>query len=97
MSSLGSTAIRDSENPETTYEHRARSGRAGRTSTIDLRQQFAAVCGYATNNRNRKWLIRRIAWRLQANAEGGLSDRARARAAELATIRRPGASRAYPA
>ena len=55
-----------------------------RTSTLDLRQQFAAVCGYATNNRNRKWLIRRIAWRLQANAEGGLSQRALARAKELA-------------
>jgi hypothetical protein len=38
---------------------------------------------YPTDNRNRTWLIRRIAWRLQANSEGGLSDRARARAAEL--------------
>jgi hypothetical protein len=55
-----------------------------RTSTIDLRKKFAQLCGYPTDNRNRTWLIRRIAWRLQANAEGGLSDRARARAAELA-------------
>ena len=56
-----------------------------RTSTIDLRKKFAQLCGYPTGNRNRTWLIRRIAWRLQANAEGGLSERARARAAELAT------------
>jgi len=33
---------------------------------------------------NRVWLIRRIAWRLQALAEGDLSERARRRAAELA-------------
>ena len=31
-----------------------------------------------------RYLIRRIAWRLQANAEGDLSERGRARAAELA-------------
>jgi DUF2924 family protein len=55
-----------------------------RTSTVDLRKKFAQLCGYATDCRNRTWLIRRIAWRLQANAEGGLSERARARAAELA-------------
>jgi hypothetical protein len=55
-----------------------------RTSTTDLRKKFARLCGYPTDNRNRIWLIRRIAWRLQANAEGGLSERARARAAELA-------------
>src|SRR5215218_9886345 len=55
-----------------------------RTSTIDLRMKFAQLCGYSTDCRNRTWLIRRIAWRLQANVEGGLSERARARAAELA-------------
>ena len=56
-----------------------------RTSTNDLKQRFAELCGYLTRNRNRTWLIRRIAWRLQANAQGGLSERARARAAELAS------------
>ena len=34
--------------------------------------------------RNKQWLIKRIAWRLQALAEGDLSERARQRAAELA-------------
>jgi hypothetical protein len=33
---------------------------------------------------NRAWLIKRIAWRIQALAEGDLSERARRRAAELA-------------
>ena len=31
-------------------------------------------------------MIRRIAWRLQANVEGGLSERARRRALEMANI-----------
>ena len=49
-----------------------------------------------TASRHRSWLISRIAWRLQAQAEGGLSERALARAAELASglplrERRPGA------
>src|SRR5262249_51160511 len=37
-----------------------------------------------TNANNRTWLLKKIAWRLQALAEGGLSERARQRAAELA-------------
>ncbi len=49
-----------------------------------LREKFAEVFGEATNCHNRTWLHQRIAWRLQALAEGDLSDRARTRAAELA-------------
>jgi hypothetical protein len=33
-----------------------------------------------SKSNNKNFLVRRIAWRLQANAEGGLSDRARQRA-----------------
>ena len=40
--------------------------------------------GESTTTGNRTGLIRRIAWRIQANAEGDLSERAKARAAELA-------------
>jgi hypothetical protein len=50
----------------------------------ELREKFAEVCGEETTARNRTWLIRRIAWRLQANIHGGLSQRALARARELA-------------
>jgi hypothetical protein len=53
-------------------------------SVGELRERFAEVCGETTSGRNKTWLIRRIAWRLQANAEGGLSERALARARELA-------------
>jgi hypothetical protein len=49
-----------------------------------LRQRFAEVFGEATRASNRIWLVKRIAWRMQALAEGDLSERARRRAAELA-------------
>jgi hypothetical protein len=49
-----------------------------------LRQRFADVFGEATTASNRTWLVKRIAWRLQAQAEGNLSQRARRRATELA-------------
>jgi len=49
-----------------------------------LRQRFAELFGEATYASNRTWLVKRIVWRLQALAEGDLSQRARRRAAELA-------------
>jgi hypothetical protein len=49
-----------------------------------LRQRFAELFGEATYASNRTWLVKRIIWRLQALAEGDLSERARRRAAELA-------------
>jgi len=48
-----------------------------------LRERYAEVFGEPTRSGNRRWLVRRIAWRLQAQEEGGLSERARRRAAEL--------------
>jgi hypothetical protein len=55
-----------------------------RLGITDLRQRYAEVFGEPTPACNRPWLIKRIAWRLQAVAEGDLSDRTRQRAAELA-------------
>ena len=55
-----------------------------RLTVGQLRQRFAELFGEATHASNRTWLIKRIAWRLQALAEGDLSQRARQRAAELA-------------
>ena len=49
----------------------------------ELRARFAAVFGESTQAHNKVWLVKRIAWRLQALAEGDLSLRARQRAAEL--------------
>ena len=55
-----------------------------RLSIGQLRQRFAEVFGEATAASNRTWLVKRIAWRMQALAEGDLTERARRRAAELA-------------
>jgi len=55
-----------------------------RMTPAQLREKYAAVYGEPTVTKNRTWLVRRIAWRLQALAEGDLSERAKARAAELA-------------
>ena len=55
-----------------------------RLTIQQLRARYAAVHGEGTSASNRTWLIKRIAWRLQALAEGDLTERARRRAAELA-------------
>jgi hypothetical protein len=53
-------------------------------SVPELRDKYAEVFGEATKTANRAWLVKRVAWRLQALAEGDLSERARRRAEELA-------------
>src|SRR5258707_14620748 len=55
-----------------------------RLTTPQLRTRYAELFGEHTPANNRTWLRKRVAWRLQALAEGGLSERARQRAAELA-------------
>jgi DUF2924 family protein len=55
-----------------------------RLRVSELRVRFAEVCGEPTPSHNKIWLVKRIAWRLQARIEGDLSERARRRAAELA-------------
>lgn len=55
-----------------------------RMTVDDLREKFTEVFGQPTQSRHKAWLIKRLAWRMQANDEGGLSQRARQRAAELA-------------
>lgn len=49
-----------------------------------LRERYEEVFGEATRSGNKEYLWRRIAWRLQERAEGGLSERARRRAEEIA-------------
>jgi hypothetical protein len=50
----------------------------------ELRQRYAEAFSEQPSTNNRTWLVKRIVWRLQAVAEGDLSERARQRAAELA-------------
>ncbi len=49
-----------------------------------LQDRYVEVFGEPVRSRHRQYLIRRIAWRLQVNAEGSLSERALRRAEELA-------------
>src|SRR5262249_19622225 len=55
-----------------------------RLTMHQLRLRYAELFGETTSAKNRTWLLRRVAWRLQCLAEGDLSERARQRAAELA-------------
>ena len=55
-----------------------------RMTTDQLRRKYGEVFGEETNGRNKAWLVKRIAWRMQVQAEGGLSERGRARAEDLA-------------
>lgn len=55
-----------------------------RMTTRELRARYAELFGEETRATNGTWMIKRIAWRLQAMAEGDLSERAQRRAAELA-------------
>jgi hypothetical protein len=55
-----------------------------RLTVTQLRERYGEVFGEAARSFNKPHLIKRIAWRLQANSEGDLSERARRRACELA-------------
>jgi hypothetical protein len=49
-------------------------------TTGEVRTRYAEVFREEPRSRHKAYLIRKIAWRLQANAEGDLSERARRRA-----------------
>lgn len=55
-----------------------------RLTPRELRERYARLFGEPARSGNKQWLVKRIAWRLQASAEGDLSERARRRALELA-------------
>jgi hypothetical protein len=63
---------------------RLEAERLAKLSNTDLRSRYLEVCGEPTRSGNRPYMVRRILWRMQANVEGGLSERARQRALELA-------------
>jgi DUF2924 family protein len=52
--------------------------------TKELRALYEELFGEESRSSNQAHLFRRIAWRLQAQAEGDLSERARKRAEEIA-------------
>jgi hypothetical protein len=56
----------------------------GKVKTKELKARYRDLFGEESPSSNRSHLFRRITWRLQANAEGDLSERVRGRASELA-------------
>jgi hypothetical protein len=49
-----------------------------------LKEKYRQVFAEESRSNHKQFLFRRVAWRIQANAEGGLSERARRRALEIA-------------
>ena len=62
----------------------ARIATLRRLTVGELREEYLKAFGEETKSRNRDWIFRQVAWQIQALAEGGLSERAKRRAAELA-------------
>lgn len=58
--------------------------RLRKLTVTQLREKFLETTGEATHSGNKDWLVRRVAWRMQANVHGGLSEGARERAMNLA-------------
>ncbi len=54
-----------------------------RMTATELQRKHLQVFGEPTRSGNKEYLVKRIAWRIQMQAEGGLSARALARAREL--------------
>ncbi|MBZ5633296.1 MAG: DUF2924 domain-containing protein [Acidobacteriia bacterium] len=52
-----------------------------------LKRRYRELFGEESKSSNKQFLFRRLAWRLQANGEGDLSERARRRATEIADDR----------
>src|ERR1700693_978684 len=53
-------------------------------NVITLRKKYQQIFGGESKSSNKQYLFRRISWPLQANAEGGLSERACHRALQIA-------------
>jgi hypothetical protein len=51
-----------------------------------LARGYEEIVGEPTRSRHKQYLVRRILWRVQARAEGDLSERAKRRAAEIADV-----------
>jgi|ERR1700722_13101544 hypothetical protein len=55
-----------------------------RLSVSALKEKYREVLGVETRSSHKQYLFRRIAWQLQAQLEGGLSERALDRAVQIA-------------
>ena len=53
----------------------------------ELKKRYRELFGEESKSSNKQFLFRRLAWRMQADADGDLSERARRRATEIADDR----------
>lgn len=53
-------------------------------TTARLKEKYREVFGEESRSNHKQFLFRRVAWRIQANAWGGLSERAKRRALDIA-------------
>jgi DUF2924 family protein len=56
-------------------------------TTSGLKKKYLEVFGEESRSSNKQYLVRRIAWRMQADVQGGLSEQARQRIVEIADDR----------
>lgn len=78
------TALRKEKRVETAMQMQKEIDALSRMTVGQLHQKYTEVFGEESRSNHKQFLFRRIAWRIQALAEGGLSERARRRALEIA-------------
>ena len=78
------TASRRENVVKTTMQIQKEIEALSRMTVGQLRQKYTEVLGEESRSHHKQFLFRRIAWRIQALAEGGLAERARRRALEIA-------------
>jgi Protein of unknown function (DUF2924) len=78
------TALRKEKLVESAIQTQKEIEALRRMTVGQLRQKYMEVFGEESRSNHKQFLFRRIAWRIQALAEGGLSERARRRALEIA-------------
>src|SRR2546423_1543192 len=68
-----------------------------RMTVPQLQAKYLEVFGEPSRSGNKDFLIKRIGWRIQSQAEGSLSERAKRRAEELARDAKPKGGKAFTA
>lgn len=74
-----------SQSPQSHRSIHALASELARLSVAQLQRRYADLFGESTSLKHKAQLIKRILWRVQAVAQGGLSERARQIAAGLAS------------
>src|SRR5450631_3585111 len=78
------TALRKEKVMDTQTAMRKEIDELSRMTVGQLRKKYLEVFAEESQSNHKQFLFRRIAWRIQALAEGGLSERARRRALDIA-------------